>query len=66
MTAVIVTAVLGVLIMAGLLRFFYGWIFHPMRELQEGVRRVARGDFDSQSKSTPATNWKNWPTPSTT
>jgi signal transduction histidine kinase len=42
---VISTSVLGVLLMAGLLRFFYGWVFHPIRDLQLGVDRVARGDF---------------------
>jgi signal transduction histidine kinase len=42
---VITTSVLGVLLMAGLLRFFYTWVFHPIRDLQQGVNRVARGDF---------------------
>ncbi len=42
---VISTSLLGVLLMAGLLRFFYGWIFNPIRDLQLGVDRVARGDF---------------------
>jgi signal transduction histidine kinase len=42
---VVSTSVLGVLLMAGLLRFFYGWVFHPIRDLQLGVDRVARGDF---------------------
>jgi signal transduction histidine kinase len=42
---VISTSVLGVLLMAGLLRFFYGWVFNPIRDLQLGVNRVARGDF---------------------
>jgi signal transduction histidine kinase len=42
---VISTSVLGVLLMAGLLRFFYAWVFHPIRDLQLGVGRVARGDF---------------------
>ena len=42
---VILTSVLGVLLMAGLLRFFYGWVFNPIRDLQLGVDRVARGDF---------------------
>ena len=34
------------LLMIGLLRFFYGWIFHPIRDLEQGVNRVARGDFE--------------------
>jgi signal transduction histidine kinase len=43
---VLATSVLGVLLMAGLLRFFYGWVFHPIRALEQGAGRVARGDFD--------------------
>jgi len=42
---VLTTSVLGVLLMAGLLRFFYNWVFHPIRDLQAGVARVATGDF---------------------
>jgi two-component system NtrC family sensor kinase len=42
---VISTSVIGVCLMAGLLRFFYGWLFNPIRDLQLGVDRVARGDF---------------------
>jgi methyl-accepting chemotaxis protein len=48
MAVIIATAVVGVLIMAGLLRFFYGWIFRPLNELQEGVRRVAAGNFEGE------------------
>jgi signal transduction histidine kinase len=48
MAVVIVTAVFGVIIMAGLLRFFYGWIFQPIHKLQEGVRRVAGGNFEGR------------------
>lgn len=33
------------LLVAGLLYFFYGWVFHPIRRLQDGVHRVARGEF---------------------
>ena len=40
-----VTGVAAVLIMAGLLRFFYRWVAQPIRELEQGVSRVARGDF---------------------
>src|SRR5206468_2113803 len=25
---------------------FYRWIFHPIRDLEEGVKRVAQGNFD--------------------
>jgi signal transduction histidine kinase len=45
LTLVLTTSVIGVLLMAGLLRFFYNWIFHPIRDLQAGVARVAQGDF---------------------
>ena len=40
-----VTSSLSVLLMAGLLRFYYGWTFNPVRDLMLGVARVARGDF---------------------
>jgi len=43
---VISTSITGVCLMAGLLRFFYGWIFSPLRDLQQGAGRVAQGDFD--------------------
>jgi signal transduction histidine kinase len=36
----------GILLMTGLLRFFYRWTFHPVRDLQAGVGRVAQGDFE--------------------
>jgi two-component system, NtrC family, sensor kinase len=41
-----ITAV-GFLAMIGSLRFFYRWIFYPIRDLQAGVERVARGDFEN-------------------
>jgi len=31
--------------MAGNLRFFYRWVAQPIRDLEQGVSRVARGDF---------------------
>jgi signal transduction histidine kinase len=40
------TSLLSVLLMAGLLRFFYRWVFDPVRQLMEGVPRVAQGDFE--------------------
>ena len=43
---VISTSIVGVCLVAGLLRFFYGWVFYPIRDLQEGSRRIAKGDFD--------------------
>jgi signal transduction histidine kinase len=38
----------GVLVIALLLRSYYGWVFYPIRALQEGAGRVAQGDFERQ------------------
>jgi signal transduction histidine kinase len=46
MIIVIATSVIGTLLTAGLLRFFYGWVFYPIRDLEEGAGRVALGDFE--------------------
>ena len=46
MWAVLSTSVVGVALMVGLLRFFYGWVFYPIRDLELGVGRVAHGDFE--------------------
>jgi signal transduction histidine kinase len=43
---VISTSVLGILLTASLLRFFYGWVFYPIRDLEQGAGRVAQGDFE--------------------
>ncbi len=43
---VITTTVVSILLMAGLLRWFYRWVFYPIRDLNQGVERVARGDFE--------------------
>src|SRR4029077_2365701 len=40
-----ITGVLAVLLMAGNLRFFYRLVAAPIRDLEQGVSRVARGDF---------------------
>jgi len=40
------TFVIGVLLLAVLLRSYYGWVFYPIRALQEGAGRVAQGDFE--------------------
>jgi two-component system NtrC family sensor kinase len=45
MWIVLTTSGVGGLLMIGMLRFFYGWIFHPIRDLEQGVHRVAQGDF---------------------
>jgi signal transduction histidine kinase len=39
-------SIVGILLMAGLLRFFYRWTFYPVRDLQAGVGRVAQGNFE--------------------
>jgi len=36
----------GLLLMAGLLHSFYGWIFYPIRDLEAGVSQLAKGDFN--------------------
>ncbi len=43
---VMTTSVLAVLMMAGLLRFFNRSVAHPIRDLELGVGRVAKGDFE--------------------
>jgi signal transduction histidine kinase len=43
---VLPTLAIGVLLMLGLLRFFYRWVLYPIRDLEQGVNRVARGDFE--------------------
>lgn len=40
------TAIAGVLLLLSLLRFFYRWIFYPIRDLQQGVNRVGKGNFE--------------------
>src|SRR5262245_50595068 len=39
-------SIVGILLMTGLLRFFYRWTFYPVRDLQAGVGRVAQGNFE--------------------
>jgi two-component system, NtrC family, sensor kinase len=41
----VITGIMAVLMMAGNLRFFYRWVAQPIRDLEQGVTRVARGDF---------------------
>lgn len=42
----VTTSALAVMLMAGLLRFFYRWVAHPIRDLEQGVSRIAKGNFD--------------------
>jgi signal transduction histidine kinase len=41
----ITASVVGLLLVSGLVRSFTGWILVPIRDLEAGVGRVARGDF---------------------
>ncbi len=43
---VLTTSIVGVLSTAGLLRFFYAWVFFPIRDLERSAGRVAQGDFE--------------------
>jgi signal transduction histidine kinase len=45
MRIIIPASVIGLLVTAGLLRSFYGWVFNPIRDLAASVGRVAQGDF---------------------
>ena len=42
----VTTCVFAVLTIAGILRFFYRWVAAPIRDLSDGVGRIARGDFE--------------------
>src|SRR5262249_59772317 len=39
-------SVVGLLLACGMLGSFYAWVFYPIRDLGEGVARVAKGDFE--------------------
>jgi signal transduction histidine kinase len=39
------TSIVGLLLVSGLLRAFFAWLFWPIRDLAAAVARVARGDF---------------------
>jgi two-component system NtrC family sensor kinase len=43
-----VTSILSIVLMAGLLRFYYNWVFNPLRDLLLGVNRLAKGEFDQR------------------
>jgi signal transduction histidine kinase len=40
------TSIVGIILLCSLLRFFYAWVFYPIRDLEEGAGRVAHGDFE--------------------
>ncbi len=39
------SSIVGLVVMAGLMRSFYAWVFSPIRDLEQGVSRVAAGDL---------------------
>jgi two-component system NtrC family sensor kinase len=39
-------SIVGLLLVCGLFGSFYAWVFHPIRDLEAGVGRVAKGDFN--------------------
>ncbi len=43
---VVSMAGLEIILVASLLRFFYAWVFYPIRDLEHGAGRVAQGDFE--------------------
>src|SRR5262249_26431182 len=43
---VISVSVVGVLLLTGLLRRFYTWVFYPIRDLEQAAGRIAEGNFD--------------------
>ena len=60
-------SIVGLLLVCGVLGSFYAWVFYPIRDLEAGVDRVAKGDFEHRIEvHSAATRWKTWPPPSTT
>ena len=43
---IVPSSAVGLLLMAGLMRAFYGWIFYPIRDLRDGVSRIGEGNLD--------------------
>jgi two-component system NtrC family sensor kinase len=43
---VVPSSVVGLLVMFGLMRSFYVWVLGPVRDLEAGVGRVAKGDLN--------------------
>jgi signal transduction histidine kinase len=42
---IVPSSIIGLVIMGGLMLSFYAWVFNPIRDLEVGVGRVARGDL---------------------
>jgi signal transduction histidine kinase len=36
----------AIILLCSFIRFFYRWVFYPIRDLEEGAGRVAQGDFE--------------------
>lgn len=47
---IVPASTVGLLLMTGLMRAFYGWVFHPIRDLREGVSRIGEGTLDVRVK----------------
>jgi signal transduction histidine kinase len=43
---IIPSSIVGLIVMVGLMRSFYVWVFGPIRDLTDGVSRVAKGDLN--------------------
>ncbi len=43
---IVPSSIFGLLMMIALMRSFYGWVFNPIRDLEQGVERVAQGQFE--------------------
>jgi two-component system NtrC family sensor kinase len=42
---IVPSSVVGLLVMLGLMRSFYAWVFNPIRDLEKGVSSLAQGRF---------------------
>lgn len=47
---IIPASLFGILLTLELLRFFYGWVIQPIRDLESGVKRIASGDLAHRIK----------------
>jgi len=52
---------MAVLIMTACFASFIGWVAQPIRELEQGVMRVARGDFQHRIEIASGDELKTWP-----
>lgn len=43
---IIPSSIIGLVVMIGLMRSFYAWVFNPIRDIEKGVSRVAQGDLN--------------------